>query len=307
MQSKASLNRREFLGCLPVGAAYLLAHDALAIAAHRPGADVPGASATLQAGPVKADDGLLIQRLRLLTAAPLAEMRRFYHEKLHFPVEQSTDREITFVAGGTRLTFVTIRPEQVSGDGGRGRGEPIYHFAFNIPCNKIKAARLWQLERSALIAPRGGVREPDYPEDVWHFRHWNAHSLFFYDPAFNIVEYIARHTLDNAMPEPDRFSSAEILYASEIGFVFGRDEVAQASGMVEEKIGLHAYPAGTQPAWAMGDERGLILCLGRRGEMWGTNTETPVKWDVFPTEAVLRGPRSGDYAFKGYPYSIKVE
>jgi len=247
-----------------------------------------------------------ILRLRLLTVAPLEAMRRFYRDIIGFRVLEEKEGEISFAAGATRLTFLSAKPEQVRGDGGRGHGEPFYHFAFNIPQDKIQAARAWQLERAALINPSPGLLDPAYPNDVWHFRHWNAHSIFFWDPGFNIVEYIARHDLRNEPALGNGFAAADILYVSEIGYVFDAPQLPQATRMLHEKLGLEAYPRGSDP-WAMGDERGLLLCLARKGELWGENTLTPVKWDVFPTDAVVRGSEPGVHEFEGFPYRVRVE
>jgi hypothetical protein len=277
-------------------ATVLLAHGALprALSAERPDRPAEG-------------DEPRIRRLRLLTAAPLPAMRAFYHGRIGFPVLDEGRDEITLAAGATRLTFVRAKPEEIRGDGGRGDGGPFYHFAFNIPQNSIRAARDWQLERSALVPTPPSLRDPAYPDDVRHFRNWNAHSVFFFDPAFNIVEYIARHDLPNDSPDPTRFSTADIRYASEIGFVFEPRHQAAATRMLHETLGLAPYPHGSEPWWAMGDERGLLLCLARKGEVWGENTPTPVKWDVYPTDVAIAAPRTGVHAFDGFPYQIRAE
>ncbi len=57
----------------------------------------------------------------------------------------------------------------------------------------------------------------------------------------------------------------------------------------------------------MGDERGLLLCLERKGQTWGEQTSTPVKWGVFPTQATIRGGRNGRHNLEGFPYQIQVE
>jgi len=287
------MDRRAFVQRMSAAAAVLVAHQALPAVVGRP---------KRAAG----DDEPLIRALRLLTAAPLPALRRFYHERIGFPVLAEQADEIVFAAGTTRLTFVQAQPEQIRGDGGRGNGEPFYHFAFNIPQNKILAARAWQLERTQLVPTPENLRDPAYPNDVRHFRNWNAHSVFFFDPAFNIVEYIARHDLPNDAPDPARFSTADILYASEIGYVFAPEQQAAATRMLNERLGLGTYPAGATPWWAMGNERGLLLCLARKGEIWGENTSTPVRWDVFPTEATIRGKESGLHAFDGFPYQVRV-
>jgi hypothetical protein len=291
-----SISRRDFLAMVPTAAAFLAAHDLLA--------DTPPVT-TAPAETSNKKGQHRIHGLRLLTAAPLTEMREFYHKKLGFRIVSESKSEITFASGATSLTFAKAEPAQIKGDGGRGRGEPMYHFVFNIPENKLRAARAWLLERTALIDPRPENRDPEFPADVWHFRHWNAHSLFFWDPAYNIVEFIARHTLKSDAKDADRFDSSDILYASEIGFVFEPGKHDVGVRMLQEKLGLHEYPRGADP-WAMGDEHGLLLCLGRKGQQWGDNTTTPVKWDVFSTDAIIAGNKREMFEFDGFPYRVKV-
>lgn len=233
-------------------------------------------------------------------------MRSFYRDKIGFSVVGDTPNELALQAGETRLTFVKATPDQIKGNGGRGNGKPMYHFAFNIPCNKIEAARTWQLERTPLVPPRGEVCDSKLPDNVWNFRHWNAHSVFFFDPAWNIVEYIARHDLKNEAADAKHFDTSDILHASEIGYVTTRADQSKTIAFMREKLGLSEYPRGAEP-WAMGDERGLLLCLGRVGEQWAEHTKTPVNWGVFPTECTIRGPKPGKYDIAGFPFCVRAE
>ena len=85
--------------------------------------------------------------------------------------------------------------------------DPYYHFAFNIPENKINEAIKWLEKKVELI---------EYGEsNLISFPNWNAHSVYFYDPAGNIVEFIARHNLPNSTDR--EFSSESILNISEVG------------------------------------------------------------------------------------------
>ena len=72
-----------------------------------------------------------ILSLDLLTPAPLAKMKEFYHRLLGLSVLDEQPDRLTVAAGGTRLTFIEAAPEH---------GKPFYHFAFNIPENKILSA-----------------------------------------------------------------------------------------------------------------------------------------------------------------------
>lgn len=232
--------------------------------------------------------GPRIMSLRLRTAAGLAEMKQFYGDLLGFDVVAISEDELTVLAGATAVTFVPARPDE---------GRPFYHFAFNIPQNKLAAACAWQRVRTSLVAPQPELRDAAYADEVWHFRHWNAHSIFFWDPGDNIVEYIARHELANDAGGP--FSIRDILHASEIGFMF--EEPPTAALEIQEQLGLAEYPQGAAP-WALGDADGLLLCL-QRGRVWGRDGKSRT-FEEYPTEATIRGPHAVTFRAPGRPFVI---
>lgn len=231
--------------------------------------------------------------LKLVTAAPLAEMAAFYRDLLGFTVLGSGKSEIRLAAGATNLTFTAgPRPPGAQHD-------PFYHFAFNIPENKLLAARTWQLERGRLIPPPPALRDPAMPDDVVHFSHWDAHSLFFWDPAGNLVEYIARHTLGNAQGGP--FTAADILYASEIAFIV--DDVAATARTLKPAFRLEQYHQASDVFLALGDELGLVLLM-RRGRNLGFGEGKPAA--VYPTSARLQAPPAAEIEIAGFPYTVSA-
>jgi catechol 2,3-dioxygenase-like lactoylglutathione lyase family enzyme len=267
--------RRQFLQRASAAALFLVAHPEPVLADSE--------------GP---EDGQpLLTGLKLLTAAPFAAMKAFYHDQLGLAVLEETATRLVIAGGLTPITFVKAEPEQ---------GAPWYHVAFNIPENKLLKAREWHLKRSPLIEAPERARDPAFPDDVRHFRNWNAHSVFFWDPAGNLLEYIARHDLDNGAPGP--FTTDDILYASEIAFVV--DDQPAAAHQLNQTLGLDVYPRGASSWWAMGDELGLLLCIPRR--LWGENTDRPRRFTVHPTEATIRGGAPRTYQMPGYPYTVQV-
>ena len=52
---------------------------------------------------------------------------------------------------------------------------------------------------------------------IAQFENWNANAVYFYDNNGNILEFIARHDLQNNQFTP--FNSESILNISEIGIV----------------------------------------------------------------------------------------
>ena len=282
-----SVDRRQFLKGASASLALLAAHldGGFGEAGAAPAADRPGAAAPR------------LLELELLTAAPLAAMREFYGGALGLKIlAEKTDR-LTIAGGGTPVTFVAATAA------GREHGNPFYHFAFNIPENKVLAARGWQQKRSPLMPIPSWLRDSAFPDDVVHFRHWNAHSVFFFDPGGNVVEYIARHDLKNTAGGD--FGPADILYASEIGLIV--DDVPAAAGKVREVVsGLVPYRGGDDQFVALGDEQGLLLMM-KRGRKLNFNPASEEKAaKVFRTTVRVRGARPAKYAFPELPYEISV-
>ena len=165
-------------------------------------------------------------------------MKAFYGKTLDLRIMDEGADRFSVEAGETRLTF--IAGTDVAG----GRG-PFYHFAFNIPENKILPALEWQKARTPLLAIPERNRAAGYPIDVVDYRHWNAHSIFFLDPAGNVLEYIARHDLKNG--NTAKFDWADLLYISEIGLVV--DDVIEAAGQVRAMAAVPQYRMATRSSW----------------------------------------------------------
>jgi catechol-2,3-dioxygenase len=276
-----SLSRRRFLAW--ASASFLAAHHGLA--AERP---------ELGSQPrTRNDPGRRILGLTLLSAAPLATMKAFYHQSLGLRLLDEGPNQLTIAAGETSLTFVQAGPDD---------GEPFYHFAFNIPENQVLSARDWQKARTPLLPIPARLRDPAYPDDVVDYRHWNAHSLFFFDPAGNVVEYIARHDLQNARTGP--FGSRDILYASEIGLIV--DDVLAAASLLKQVVGVDQYKGGSAQFTALGDEHGLLLVM-QRGRVISFDAPEKKAVSVFRTAASVRGVRRVQYRVPGFPYEVSVE
>ena len=192
----------------------------------------------------------LIHEIKILTAVPLEKMIGFYQGQIGFPIIKNNRRQCSFQAGRSILTFIYTN---LLSD------PPFYHFAFNIPENKIRYAEEWQLKKTDIIQPPPHLLdENNYGKNIVHFRHWDAHSIFFYDPAGNVVEYIARHTLGN--PATGKFTHKDILYISEIGLIV--DDVQGAFKEIQGHLPLEKYSTSSNNFLAMGDEKGLLLLMG---------------------------------------------
>jgi catechol 2,3-dioxygenase-like lactoylglutathione lyase family enzyme len=136
-------------------------------------------------------------RFLSLRASNAPAVVAFYRDILELPCLAHGDSYGVFRAGSTQLMF-----EQAA------HGQPFYHFAFDIPRNQLQPASAWLAQRVDLL-------ERDGETEIF-FEDWNATSVYFHDPAGNIVELIARHNLPN---DSDRaFSPGDLLSVSEIGW-----------------------------------------------------------------------------------------
>jgi catechol-2,3-dioxygenase len=227
-----------------------------------------------------------IKSLRLLTTTSLTEMKNFYGTVLGLPVTVK-NQSIGVQAGRSSITFTNTNSDE----------RPFYHFAFNIPENKIEKALSWQRPKTAIVHPN-----PEGPRDaVVHFRHWNAHSVFFLDPAGNLLEYIARHDLQNSAS--GEFSSKDILYVSEIGFIV--DDVDRIGSSIQKSLSMGSYRPG-ENFIPIGDEYGLLLMI-KKGRIWSSHPNQVNKVDVFKTSVSINNAIKATWKASDYPYEILVD
>ena len=233
----------------------------------------------------------LIRQINLQTSKSLEEMIAFYQGKLGLKICEHDSKTCSFQAGNSILKFTHTKTL---------KNPPFYHFAFNIPENKIRYAEEWQLKRSDIITPPLLLRDSDYSKNIVHFRHWNAHSIFFYDPAGNVVEFIARHTLSNY--SNGKFSEKDILNISEIGLI--ADNVDELFADIVGKISISKYFDSSQRFLAMGDEMGLIILFAKDTR---AVFDTGRRRDFFETEISinLENQATGWISDK-YPFKISL-
>src|SRR5262245_9886627 len=117
------IDRRHFLGSAAATAAFFAMHDDASLAG--------------QIGPPTGEVARpRILTLELMSGARMDAMKAFYGKTLDLRIMDEKADRFTLEAGETRITFVN------SADAVDGR-TPFYHFAFNIPENKILKALEW--------------------------------------------------------------------------------------------------------------------------------------------------------------------
>ena len=176
----------------------------------------------------------------------------FYKDILDLPIIEKTKESVSIQAGNSVLEFIE-NPEFKS----------IYHFAFNIPENKLDEAIDWCKSKVDLI----------FIEDqkvITNFENWNANAIYFYDNSSNLLEFIARHDLDNAQTEA--FSSNAILNISEIGIV-SENPLALGEQLIEQH-GLEFFSknANSELFAAVGDDEGLLIMVKPNRNWYPTQT-----------------------------------
>jgi catechol 2,3-dioxygenase-like lactoylglutathione lyase family enzyme len=187
----------------------------------------------------------------------------FYQEILGLSIIENDSESISVKAGNSILKFIE-NPQFKS----------IYHFAFNIPKNKLDEAIEWYKNKVNLITIEN-------QNVITHFENWNAHAVYFYDNNGNLLEFIARHDLNNTQTE--EFSSKSILNISEIGIV--NENPLELGNQLITKHGLSFFSKNnnSEVFSAIGDDEGLLI-LVRPNRNWYP-TQTPSESNK--TELVL--------------------
>lgn len=207
-----------------------------------------------------------INRVIVQTSA-LKELTAFYKTVVGLSTDSKNENEISIMIGSTELVF-----KQVSA------ADPFYHFAINIPANKINEAKDWLSSRVELIWMA------DYKSDIADFVNWQAKSVYFFDPAGNIVELIARFDLDNKTDQ--LFSSEQFLSVSEMGLVIKSDEFDRGLTNLLERYQL-SYFAKQPPLpqfRAIGDDEGLFIVVPENRNWYPTTKPS----GIFPMEIHFR-------------------
>jgi hypothetical protein len=188
---------------------------------------------------------MILQEIRLQTNR-LFPLYHFYKNVLELPVTDDSDAHFTIRAGLSKLILEKTEDPL---------SYPNYHFAFNIPSNRIQEAHDWLKERTELLWIE------DYQSYITDFRGWNAHSVYFLDPAGNIAELIARADLDDIIHEP--FSSKHIRNVSEIGLVFAELSFQKSIEQLlkDHKLEYFSKQPPLEKFCAIGNDEGLFIIV----------------------------------------------
>ncbi len=211
----------------------------------------------------------LFLRIELETTQ-IEPQRTFYSSSLGLDIVESGKGYFAVRCGQTILSFTQvdrIQPRQ-------------YHFAINIPTNKLEESLDWARSRFAVNLKQDGSA-------IYSFNSWNAQAFYFLDAEGNILEFITRRNSPSEAQPP--FSSDQILCISEIGVV--TDDVVKTCLNLQAELKIDCFPDPTKEPnhdfQAMGTDEGLFI-VAKTGRSWlgGTGTAHP-----FPSSAFLSIPQ----------------
>jgi len=106
----------------------------------------------------------------------LKSLRRFYGNVLELDISESSNEQFTVKVGESTITFI------------QSFRSACYHIAINIPGNQFSVMKYWMRDRVSL--------NRDESRDEVYFPSFDADSMYFNDPAGNVVELIGRRKRD---------------------------------------------------------------------------------------------------------------
>lgn len=120
--------------------------------------------------------GELMFKSVLFHTNKLKLLKRFYRNVMGFEIIQSSTEEFSVKVGESTIIF-------------RQSDQPaFYHFAINVPGNQFSMIKHWMQERLTLNREKA--------VDQVYFSNFDADSVYFEDPAGNIIELIGRRNKD---------------------------------------------------------------------------------------------------------------
>lgn len=196
----------------------------------------------------------------ILQTNNISKTKHFYKNTIGFDILNETEKSITFLVGTSKLTFEIVEVKIC----------PKYHFAFNIPSNKLVEALNCFSNKVDLI-PNGNN---EYIND---FKDWKANSIYFYDNNRNILELITRIDLNNSTEK--HFSVDSILNINEIGIVV--EFPIELGEEIIQKNNTNFFAKGPKrPDFvAVGNENGLFV-ISNHHRNWYPTQERAEKQTV---------------------------
>ncbi|WP_339237956.1 VOC family protein [Paenibacillus sp. FSL R5-0517] len=219
-----------------------------------------------------------IREVSLLTHQ-IEAMREFYGRLLELELVEDDTTFVSFRAGDSVLAFKKAPEEE----------NPYYHIAFTIPTNTLADAKKWAQNRNIPLLSKDG-------QDQFYFPYWDATAFYFYDPSGNLMEFIAHHSLDNAVDEA--FEAKHLICISEIGLPV--DDVPETMSTLNEHYHLNPFAGDGKKFSPTGDAEGMFIVIDKKMP-WFPDGRMP---GVFATEVKVEAGKPGNLHLQKGRYSI---
>lgn len=218
---------------------------------------------------------MFIQELVLETAA-FNQLFEFYHLHLGFPLVNKNENQFAIKIGTSNLMFKE----------GVENSNPFYHFAINIPENRINEALNWLKKKNKITTERG--------LEIIHFESWDAHAIYFNDPAGNIVEIIARHQIPTSVIEGD-FSIQEFQRIDEIGLP--AVDVYETVEILKKELSLEDWKETSDTFATVGDVNGLFIVVKDKRMWYMSDNQQAIP---YPIQVTILGDQDARVSFSSY-------
>ncbi|MCL6663345.1 VOC family protein [Paenibacillus amylolyticus] len=222
---------------------------------------------------------MIIREVGLLTHQ-IDAIKEFYGTLLELELVEDNATCVSFLAGNSVLSFKKAAEQE----------KPYYHVAFTIPTNKLADAKRWAQDRNIPLLSKDG-------QDEYYFPYWDATAFYFYDPSGNLMEFIAHHSLDNAVDEA--FEAKHLLCISEIGLPV--DDVPETMNTLNKHYQLEPFAGDGKQFSPTGDAEGMFIVIDKQMP-WFPDGRMP---GVFATEVKVETGQPGNLRIQDDMYTIE--
>ena len=192
----------------------------------------------------------------------LQHQKVFYSSTLGFKILEETPSMFSIQIKNTNLRFFKSKKDHK------------YHYCFLIPSNKLDEAIHWLKKRLPIIKIEGQRIKQK-------FESWNAESVYFYDGAGNLAEFIVRYDLKNEQATP--FNLSQFLSVNEIGMP--TNNITALNDELEQKLHTHFWKGDLERFGTNGSQNGLFLLVNNTVKKnWFPTTITT---EAAPFEALI--------------------
>lgn len=170
------------------------------------------------------------------------QMKQFWTQNLGLAPVDSGSNYFTVEVGRSRIRFNRVD----------NLNPPFYHFAILIPENQIEGAYEWISKRGVTI-----YKEENKKSEIIHKPKFNTQSVYFRDPAGNVVELAARRDLKNT--QTGEFTTKMLLGIVDVSLVL-RDTWA-AEQAISENLNVKRFERSTSGFIPIGGINGNVTVI----------------------------------------------